>query len=229
MQSNNPSSIKESTHMNPRKTTIAILAALFVSLALADDIKTINGKEYKNATVTRVEPDGITVKFSRGLVKIPFTEISGELKEKYHYNPEAAQKFAADSVAQINAQNAHNAVPTAKTRTIKEEQELELRLQHIRIFAIMKPSSYGRQDTSGTMQIYEKYWKGPTAYDFDWREVGKPFTGVLDQAMPEYFERGDVTPVIMYKIGHTDDRSRDPLFTMDREKAIRLLLDDSVK
>ena len=40
--------------MNPWKTTIAILAALSVSLALADDFKTNNGKEYKNATVTQV-------------------------------------------------------------------------------------------------------------------------------------------------------------------------------
>jgi hypothetical protein len=216
----------EFTLMNPRKTTIAILAALSVSLALADDFKTNNGKEYKNATVTRVESDGITVKFSRGLVKIPFTELSKELQEKYHYDPEAAQKFATDTAAQINA---HNAVPFARARTIKEEQELELRLQQIRIFAIIKPFSYGRKDTSGTIQMYEKYWKGPTAYDFDWREVGKTFTGVLDQPMPEYFERDDVVPVVMYKIGHTDDSGRDPLFTLDREKAIKLLLDGSMK
>jgi len=213
--------------MNPQKTTIAILAALSVSLALADDIKTNSGKEYKNATVTRAEPDGLIVKFSGGVVKIPFTELSKELQEKYHYDPEAGQKFAADTAAQINA---HNAVPQfAKTRTIKEEQELELRLQQIRIFAIIKPFSYGRKDTTGTIQMYEKYWKGPTAYDFDWREVGKTFTGVLDQPMPEYFERGDVVPVAMYKIGHTDDSARDPLFTLDREKAIKLLLDGSMK
>ena len=43
----------ESTHMNPRKTTIAVLAALSVSLALADDFETINGKEYKNVEVGR--------------------------------------------------------------------------------------------------------------------------------------------------------------------------------
>jgi hypothetical protein len=35
---------------------------LSVSLALADDFKTINGKEYKDATVTRAEADGIVVK-----------------------------------------------------------------------------------------------------------------------------------------------------------------------
>jgi hypothetical protein len=42
--------------MNPRKITITILATLFASLGLADDCKTIGGKEYKDATVTRVEP-----------------------------------------------------------------------------------------------------------------------------------------------------------------------------
>ena len=39
--------------MNPRKTIITILATLSVSIALADDFKTINGKEYKDATVRR--------------------------------------------------------------------------------------------------------------------------------------------------------------------------------
>lgn len=47
----------ESTHMNPWKTIIAILAALSVSLALADDFKTNSGKEYKGATVSGVEVD----------------------------------------------------------------------------------------------------------------------------------------------------------------------------
>jgi len=37
-------------------------AALFVSLALAEDFKTTNGKEYKNVTVSRVEADGIVLK-----------------------------------------------------------------------------------------------------------------------------------------------------------------------
>ena len=75
------------------RTPLSILLVLPVSLALADDIKTNYGKEYKNATVTRVEPDGIMVKFSGGLVKIPFKDLSDELKQKYHYNSEEAQKF----------------------------------------------------------------------------------------------------------------------------------------
>jgi uncharacterized protein (TIGR03067 family) len=38
-------------------TTLAILAALSLSVALAEDFKTVNGKEYKNATVSRIESD----------------------------------------------------------------------------------------------------------------------------------------------------------------------------
>src|SRR5262249_17351435 len=57
----------ESPYMNPRKTIIAVLSALSASFALADDFKTINGKEYKDITVTRVEPDGIVLKGKSGI------------------------------------------------------------------------------------------------------------------------------------------------------------------
>jgi hypothetical protein len=89
------------------QTTLAILAALSASIALADDFKTIDGKEYKNVTVSRLEPDGVVIKFSGGIVKIPFTELSKELQEKYHYDPGAAQKFAIQTVEEIKAANAN--------------------------------------------------------------------------------------------------------------------------
>jgi hypothetical protein len=50
--------------------SLAIIAALPASLALADDFKTVAGKEYKNATVSRVEPDGIVIKFHGGIANI---------------------------------------------------------------------------------------------------------------------------------------------------------------
>ena len=76
------------------KTALAVFAALSTSLALADDFKTTDGKEYKNAKVSRVEPDGIVITFAGGIVKIPFTKLSEELQRKYNYNPEAAKSFA---------------------------------------------------------------------------------------------------------------------------------------
>jgi hypothetical protein len=40
-------------------TTLVVFVALFASLALAKDFTTIKGKEYKNATIIRVEADGM--------------------------------------------------------------------------------------------------------------------------------------------------------------------------
>ncbi len=57
------------------QTTLAILAALSASLAFSEDFKTNDGKEYKNATVKRVEPDGIIVKTNSGISKLYFTEL----------------------------------------------------------------------------------------------------------------------------------------------------------
>src|SRR5690242_16142218 len=73
----------ESTHMNPQNAIVAILAALSLPLALAD--KTINGKEYKNVTVSRVEADGIVIKTNAGLSKIYFAELPKDVQERFHY------------------------------------------------------------------------------------------------------------------------------------------------
>ena len=84
--------------MNPRKTTIAILAALSVSLALADDFKTINGKQYRNATVSRVEADGIVIKTKTGLSKIYFAELPKDVQERFHYGSAAPTGKAVTQV-----------------------------------------------------------------------------------------------------------------------------------
>jgi hypothetical protein len=56
-------------------------AVLFAFAASADDFRTIDGKEYKNVTVSRVEPDGIVITFSRGIVKLSFAELSPEIQK----------------------------------------------------------------------------------------------------------------------------------------------------
>jgi len=68
------------------KITLAILAALSASLALADDFKTTNGKEYKNVTVSRVEPDGIVLRTKSGISKVYFVELPKEVQERFHYD-----------------------------------------------------------------------------------------------------------------------------------------------
>jgi len=67
------------------KAGVTTLAAFFASLALADDFKTINGKEYKDVTVSRVEADGIVIKTKTGLSKIYFVELPKDVQERFHY------------------------------------------------------------------------------------------------------------------------------------------------
>jgi hypothetical protein len=74
--------------MSPVKnlaTTVATLALVSASLTLADDFKTINGKQYKDATVNRVEPDGIVLKSKSGIIKVYFTELPKDVQERFHY------------------------------------------------------------------------------------------------------------------------------------------------
>jgi hypothetical protein len=71
--------------MNSQKTTLVMVATLSVSIALAEDFKTVNGKEYKNATVSRVEPDGIVLIYKSGIAKVYFIELPKEVQERFHY------------------------------------------------------------------------------------------------------------------------------------------------
>ena len=90
------------------KTALAILAALSTSLAVADDFKTTNGKEYKNATVTRVEPDGIVVKSKSGISKVYFVELPKDLQERFHYDPQKAAAAHAAEQAAVQQENERN-------------------------------------------------------------------------------------------------------------------------
>lgn len=84
-----------------------MLATLFASLGVAEDFKTINGKEYKNATVTQVEADGIILKTKTGISKVYFSELPEDVRNRFHYDPEkaaAAQAAAAQQAAEVNKQ-----------------------------------------------------------------------------------------------------------------------------
>jgi hypothetical protein len=76
------------------KTTLLIFAALSASLAFAEDFKTINGKEYKDATITRVEADGIVLRTKTGISKVYFFELPQDVRGRFHRGsatPSAAQ------------------------------------------------------------------------------------------------------------------------------------------
>jgi hypothetical protein len=104
------------------RATLVVLIVCFASIALADDFKTINGKEYKNVTVSRVEPDGVVVTFSGGIVKIPFTELSPEIQKKYGYDAAAAIDFQK----QAYEAGVARAREIAEAQTKKQQQQSNL-------------------------------------------------------------------------------------------------------
>ena len=67
------------------RTTVVILAVLFASLALSEDFKTTNGKVYKDATVSRIEGDGIVLRTEAGISKVYFTELPQDVQERFHW------------------------------------------------------------------------------------------------------------------------------------------------
>lgn len=85
---------------------IRVLTVLIFSVtaaALSDDFKTLNGKEFKDATITRVEPDGIVVKTKSGMSKIYFAELPREIQERFHYDPQKASTYSAEQAASYTA------------------------------------------------------------------------------------------------------------------------------
>ena len=66
---------------------LSIFATLSVSLALAEDFKTINGKEFKDAAVTRVEGDVIVLRTKTGISKVYFVELPQDVQKKFRPSP----------------------------------------------------------------------------------------------------------------------------------------------
>jgi thiol-disulfide isomerase/thioredoxin len=76
------------------KSTVLLLVC-FTTVALADDFKLVTGKEYKNVTVSRVEPDGIVLKTKSGISKVYFVELPRDVQERFHYDAAIASAYSA--------------------------------------------------------------------------------------------------------------------------------------
>ena len=114
--------------MNAKVLTFLILS--FTSAVFSEDFKTVNGKEYKDASITRVEADGIVVKTKSGIAKVYFAELPKDVQERFHYDQQKASAYSAEQAAnytayqkqQEEAQRQQEAA-TAKQKTILLEQD----------------------------------------------------------------------------------------------------------
>jgi len=74
---------------------VPFVVLCFATVAVADDFKLISGKEYKDVTVTRVEPDGIVLKTKSGISKVYFLELPADVQQRFHYNAAIASSYSA--------------------------------------------------------------------------------------------------------------------------------------
>ena len=95
--------------MNPWHVYLVVFAVLSTSVTLAEDFKTINGKVYKDATVSRVEADGIVLRTKRGIVKVYFAELPNEVVDRLR-PPEEKERIAAERAAEAKRIEAQEAV-----------------------------------------------------------------------------------------------------------------------
>ena len=93
--------LRLSQEVNTKVLTFLIL--LFTAAAFSDDFKTLNGKEFKDATITRVELDGIVVKTKSGMSKVYFAELPKEVQERFHYDPQKGSAYSAEQAANYAA------------------------------------------------------------------------------------------------------------------------------
>src|SRR5262249_33985279 len=85
------------------KRVLTFLMLCFTSAGIGEDFKTTNGKEYKDATIHRVEPDGILLKTKSGIMKVYFAELPKDIQERFHYDSEKATSYSSQQAANYSA------------------------------------------------------------------------------------------------------------------------------
>ena len=121
--------------MTAKVLTLFILC--FTSAAVAEDFTTVNGKEYKEATVTRVDPDGIVVKTKSGITKVYFTELPRQVQERFHYDSAKAASYSSEQTANYTAYQKQQeeaqrqqAEADAKIKAVFEQQQAATNHSH---------------------------------------------------------------------------------------------------
>jgi hypothetical protein len=174
--------------------TIALLGSAVT--VPAEDIKTIYGDEYKNATIKRTEPDGLVVMHATGIAKIPFSELPADLQRKHGFDPAAANAFATASADQQRAlREANEARAAAQARqeqavaelqraaierrnkefieaeNARRERELRAKVAQYAVYAVVEPFRFEKDITVAWLQFYVQadtgYLQNRTATSLD--------------------------------------------------------------
>ena len=149
-------------------TKLLTFLILFTSAAFSEDFKTINGKEYKDATITHVDPDGIVVQTKSGVSKVYFAELPKAVQERFHYDQQKANAYAAEQAANYTAyqkqqeetQRERENVAAKQQAVLAEQEAAQNRTQALQA----QYNEFQRQEDDLLLQIGEAKRPGPTYY-----------------------------------------------------------------
>jgi hypothetical protein len=147
---------------------LSFLILSFISVALADDFKTVTGKEYKDATVSRVEPDGIVLTNKAGISKVYFTELPKDVQERFGYDPQRAADYSAQQSAgfdQVRKQQAEASRREAEATQKANQYRAEQQTRQNELPALQtRYDDLQRQEDDLLLRIGEAKKPGPTYF-----------------------------------------------------------------
>ena len=175
------------------KTALSIFA-LSAYLALAEDFKTINGREYKNATVSHIEADGIVLKTKSGISKVYFVELPKDVQKRFGYDTD---KIAAEQAAAKAAEDKHIEKEKAGEREREETEKRAVadldRAREQFLAAEQRATESYRSATKGTVsgQIFVST-KGGENFKLGAVQVGLFARDAIDAILPALKKYADV-------------------------------------
>jgi len=147
---------------------LSFLILSFISVAQADDFKTVSGKEYKDATVSRVEPDGIVVTNKAGISKVYFTELPKDVQERFGYDPQKAADYSAQQSAgfdRIRKQQSEASRREAEATQKANQYRAELQTRQNELRALqVRYDDLQRQEDDLLLRIGEAKKPGPAYF-----------------------------------------------------------------
>ena len=228
-------------NQHAKRKYIAVLAVgtLFATTfhAFPLDITTVKGKTYTGVTVQRVEPDGINIKHSAGIIKLYFSELPTEVQEQYGYSREKHQQYYIAKQKQAEVARSAALIDSAALYVVARISQVtdDGALAYIQVVRVVTEEvtsthtgqqvAFGKQSmpsgSSGSVVKEEKH----VIYGEESKEP------VLITDIPGYKVDGDTWSGYIYIIGEYDytavssAHKRVRKFTASRTKAVNYLME----
>jgi hypothetical protein len=128
---------------------ITLLLAPAAALAKIDAITTLSGKTYRQCSIVRVYPDGVSFTHAKGAAKVLFTDLPSSWRSRLGYDPKKAAAYQRDvEVRRAKEADARAAFQQQRARALAAAQEAEAaraRLAETQALAALRAQELNQQ------------------------------------------------------------------------------------